>query len=162
MSATITALTVFPSRQRPSTFSAEADTHLSELALFQSQANVLAAEVSDNATTATAQAGIATDKAGEASASAGAALASENNASGFVTDAAAAAGATIWVSGTTYAIGNARFSPINFATYRRKTAGAGTVDPSLDATNWTAIVPPPLPFASTTALAQSQAIALCF
>ena len=50
--------------------------------------------------------------------------------------AAAAAGATIWVSGTTYAAGNARYSPIDFQTYRRKTAGAGTTDPSLDSTNW--------------------------
>lgn len=50
--------------------------------------------------------------------------------------AAAAAGATLWVSGTTYAAGNARYSPIDFQTYRRKTAGAGTTDPSLDSTNW--------------------------
>lgn len=50
--------------------------------------------------------------------------------------AAAAAGATLWVSGTTYAAGNARYSPIDYQTYRRKTAGAGTTDPSLDSTNW--------------------------
>lgn len=49
---------------------------------------------------------------------------------------AAAAGAIAWVSGTTYAIGNARYSPIDGQTYRRITAGAGTTDPSLDATNW--------------------------
>ena len=50
--------------------------------------------------------------------------------------AAAGAGATLWVSGTTYAAGNARYSPIDYQTYRRKTAGAGTTDPSLDSTNW--------------------------
>ncbi len=50
--------------------------------------------------------------------------------------AAAAAGAIAWVSGTTYAIGNARFSPIDGQTYRRITSGAGTTDPSADATNW--------------------------
>jgi hypothetical protein len=50
--------------------------------------------------------------------------------------ASAAANASIWVSGQTYAIGVVRFSPINFLSYRRKTAGAGTTDPSLDATNW--------------------------
>jgi hypothetical protein len=48
----------------------------------------------------------------------------------------AALAAIAWVSGTTYAIGDARYSPIDFQTYRRKTAGAGTTDPSLDGTNW--------------------------
>lgn len=143
----ITPLPTPPSRTVPATFSTLADAFLSALPTFQSEANSLAAEVELNATTvtttATTQAGIATDKAGEAADSAAAALASKNSASGFVTDAAAAAGATIWVSGTTYAIGNARFSPVNFLTYRRKTAGAGTVDPSLDATNWAVLVPKP-------------------
>ena len=41
-----------------------------------------------------------------------------------------------WVSGTTYAAGNVRYSPIDFFNYRRKTAGAGTTDPSADSTNW--------------------------
>lgn len=49
---------------------------------------------------------------------------------------AAAAGAILWVSGTTYAIGDARTSPTSLQTYRRKTAGAGTTDPNLDGTNW--------------------------
>ena len=43
---------------------------------------------------------------------------------------------TVWVSGTTYAAGNVRYSPVDFYVYRRKTAGAGTTDPSLDTTNW--------------------------
>jgi hypothetical protein len=50
--------------------------------------------------------------------------------------ATSAANASIWVSGQTYAVGVVRFSPINFLSYRRKTAGAGTTDPSVDATNW--------------------------
>jgi hypothetical protein len=50
--------------------------------------------------------------------------------------ATSSANASIWVSGQTYAIGVVRFSPINFLSYRRKTAGAGTTDPSLDAANW--------------------------
>lgn len=50
--------------------------------------------------------------------------------------AAAASGASVWVSGTTYAAGDCRYSPANYQTYRRKTAGAGTTDPSLDGTNW--------------------------
>lgn len=52
------------------------------------------------------------------------------------TSAAATAGAIAWVSGATYAIGDARYSLLNGKTYRRRTAGAGTTDPSADATNW--------------------------
>ncbi|MEX5689674.1 hypothetical protein, partial [Pseudomonas silesiensis] len=48
---------------------------------------------------------------------------------------AAAAGAILWISGTTYAVGDARISPTNFQTYRRKTVGGGTTDPNLDGTN---------------------------
>jgi hypothetical protein len=47
--------------------------------------------------------------------------------------------ATLWVSGTTYALGVCVYSPINSQTYRRIVAGAGTTDPSLDSTNWTQI-----------------------
>lgn len=59
-----------------------------------------------------------------------------NQLDAAVAVAVGAAGAIAWVSGTTYAIGNVRYSPINFLAYRRKTAGAGTTDPSLDTTNW--------------------------
>jgi hypothetical protein len=55
------------------------------------------------------------------------------------TSAAAAAnsvGAALWVSGTTYAIGDVRRSPTNYYPYRRLTAGAGTTDPVSDTTNW--------------------------
>lgn len=60
-----------------------------------------------------------------------------------VTAAAAAegsatlAGAVAWVSGTTYALGDAVYSLINLQTYRRSVAGGGTVDPSIDTANWT-------------------------
>lgn len=50
-------------------------------------------------------------------------------------NAEAAAGAlanAVWVSGTTYAAGDVRYSPLDFLDYRRKTNGAGTTDPSLD------------------------------
>lgn len=43
---------------------------------------------------------------------------------------------TKWISGTTYAIGDVTWSPADFQAYRRKTAGAGTTDPSADTTNW--------------------------
>lgn len=41
-----------------------------------------------------------------------------------------------WVSGATYAIGDVSWSLIDHLSYRRKTAGAGTTDPSNDPTNW--------------------------
>jgi hypothetical protein len=72
-----------------------------------------------------------------------AAVASEVNASESYANAVAAqasansVGAALWVSGTTYAIGDVRRSPANQFPYRRLTAGAGTTDPSADATNWT-------------------------
>lgn len=62
--------------------------------------------------------------------------------SNFVTEmnaAIAAVNMTKWISGTTYAIGDVTWSPITFYAYRRKTAGAGTTDPSDDATNWISI-----------------------
>lgn len=77
-----------------------------------------------------------TTKQAQAAASQVAALASENAA-------AASSGATIWVSGTTYAIGNVRWSPVTYQSYRRKTAGAGTTDPSADTTNWAVVTPSP-------------------
>lgn len=59
-----------------------------------------------------------------------------------------------WVSGTTYSVGDLRYSPITFQTYRRAIAGAGTTDPSLDVTNWVAV--------GGSTLAQLHAIALSF
>jgi len=44
--------------------------------------------------------------------------------------------AGLWVSGTTYAIGDKRFSPATGLLYLRITAGAGTTDPSADTANW--------------------------
>jgi hypothetical protein len=50
--------------------------------------------------------------------------------------AVAAANATKWVSGTTYDEGDVVWSPITYLSYRRKSTGGGTTDPSLDSTNW--------------------------
>jgi hypothetical protein len=50
--------------------------------------------------------------------------------------AAASVSAALWVSGTSYSIGDVRRSPITYFAYRRLTAGAGTTDPSADPTNW--------------------------
>ena len=72
-----------------------------------------------------------------------AAAASETNATAAAaaaaasaTAAAAGASAQAWASGTTYTIGQVVFSPISLLSYRRKTNGAGTTDPSADPTNW--------------------------
>lgn len=42
----------------------------------------------------------------------------------------------VWVSGTNYTTGQVRWSPADFGSYRRKTNGGGTIDPSNDPTNW--------------------------
>ncbi len=57
--------------------------------------------------------------------------------------AAASAGASAWVSGTTYALGDRVWSPLNQRLYSRSVAGGGTTDPSADAANWTPIWPLP-------------------
>lgn len=111
----ITALPTPPSRQDTLNFATRADAFLGQLPTFGTEANTLASAVNDYANAA--------------STSATSAAASEAGA-------VAASGVSIWISGTTYSIGQVRFSPINFLSYRRKTAGAGTTDPSADSTNW--------------------------
>jgi hypothetical protein len=111
----ITSLPVPPSRDDPSNFSSRADAFLSALPTFANEANGLQSDVNSKQTTAStaATSAIAAQAAAEA-----------------------ASNASIWVSGTTYAVGNVRFSPNTFRSYRRKTAGAGTTDPASDPTNW--------------------------
>lgn len=105
---TITALPTPPSRADSVNFSTRADALLAALVTFVNEMNAEALAVAANATLASSSA----------------------------TNAAASANAAIWVSGTTYAIGDVRWSPTTRYTYRRITAGAGTTDPSADATNW--------------------------
>jgi hypothetical protein len=142
----ITPLPTPPSRDDPANFATRADAFLGALPDFATEANALAVDVNANAVSADADAATATTKALEAAASANA--------------AAAASGAVKWVSGTTYAEGAVVWSPINYLSYRRKTAGGGTTDPSLDETNWAGILPPALPFSNNTALAQVMATRL--
>jgi hypothetical protein len=115
----ITPLPTPPSRDDPANFATRADAFLGALPDFATEANDLAVDVNDDAVVAAAS-------ASTASAAANAAVATAN--------------ATQWVSGTTYAIGNVVWSPINALSYRRITSGAGTTDPSADPTNWTQIV----------------------
>ena len=119
---TITALPTPPSRQDPVNFSSEADAFLGALPAFGTEANALASEVNAAASSASTSASDATT--------------AKNLAEAASTAAIAAAGASLWVSGTTYAVGDATISPIDLQTYRRVIAGAGTTDPSADATNW--------------------------
>lgn len=127
---TITPLPTPPSRSTdPANFSIEADAFVAALPEFVTDANAQASYLDGVASAVDAD-------AAAAAASAAAALVSENNAEAAAAAAAATADAELWVSGTTYAIGNNVFSPLNYQTYRRKTNGAGTTDPSLDGTNW--------------------------
>lgn len=114
--ATITTLPAAPSRgSSSSVFAAAADTLLSSLAQFVLDANALAAQTSADST----------NSANNASAAAG---------------AASSAGASAWVSGFSYSAGNTAYSLVDYQSYRRKTAGNGTLDPSSDATNWARII----------------------
>lgn len=125
----IAALPIAPSITRPVTFAEETDTFLLALDPFRTDANQLLADAQTAASTAVT-------KAGEALGSAGAASTSATNAATSEANAASSAGAAKWVSGTTYALGAAVWSPANRVVYRRIVAGAGTTDPSADATNW--------------------------
>jgi hypothetical protein len=120
-------ITALPALDRTSaTFKTDADAFFgSQLPAFAAEANALQTDVNAKQVLATAAAVTAATQAANSADSALAAAGS-----------AAVVGAVAWVSGTTYAIGDARYSPINLQTYRRKVAGAGTTDPSLDTTNW--------------------------
>ena len=48
-------------------------------------------------------------------------------------------GGTVWISGTTYAVGDKVYSPDNYVSYESKTAFTSSTDPSSDPTNWTQI-----------------------
>lgn len=122
-----------PSRTDPTNFSVRADNFLGELPDFATQVNALATELTALGNTVETNKNTAVTAANNAQASAFAATGSANNA-------ASSSGAALWISGTTYSVGNLVYSPITGRTYRRKIAGAGTTDPSADATNWIPIV----------------------
>lgn len=115
------------------TFNSKAFAFWAAIPGFRTEVNAVAVEINLNAIAAAASAASATTKAAEALVSE---LASVANAQA----AAASAGGSAWVSGTTYAVGDRRWSLANGYLYRRRTVGAGTTDPSADATNW-ALVP---------------------
>lgn len=129
MALHINALPTPPSRTSPGTFSDRADAFLGALPGFVTDANALAAEAEQNATSAANSAinsGLSAINAATSAAEAGMSAAA----------AVAVSGTDKWISGTTYTAGICVWSPVNYQTYRRKTNGAGTTDPSSDAINW--------------------------
>ena len=134
------AITPLPPAPQPTDSTAQFNTKAFEwvasLEDFVTETNATAVQVNaleeSTELSATASANSATASANSASASAISANASATSAE----TAAAATNAVRWVSGTTYAIGFLVYSPLDNRAYRRLTAGAGTTDPSLDATNW--------------------------
>jgi hypothetical protein len=112
-----------PSSQNPIPFAGIMDTFLAALGPFRAGMIAQAANCYSNAMDGYNNAQLALSSAISAAASAAA--------------ASATAGVTKWISGSSYIEGDdVTWSPINYLSYRRKTTGAGTLDPSADATNW--------------------------
>jgi hypothetical protein len=111
---TITPAPAVPIRGTP-TFKSYVDAFLTWLALVVAQFQALAANVYSNGL----------DAADSASAAAGSMAA-----------AVSATGVTVWVSGTVYASGVSKYSPLDFRTYRSRAAVTSANDPSIDPTNW--------------------------
>jgi hypothetical protein len=113
------AITPLPPAPEPSDtpqqFNSKAFAFVGALDTFVTEANAQAVQVE-------ADASDANDAKIDAEAAAAAAVASAN--------------ASKWVSGTTYDEGDVVWSPITYLSYRRKSTGGGTTDPSLDSTNW--------------------------
>jgi hypothetical protein len=98
----------------------------------QTELDALVIAVDTDATIATAQ-------AVSAAAQAVIAATHETNAATQATLAAGSAltsGAVIWITDLIYAAGDVRYSTVDYQVYRRKTSGAGSLDPSADSINW--------------------------
>jgi hypothetical protein len=119
----ISTLPTAPARtDAPAVFVTNADAFLGAIVVMQGQLNTSIGEMNTDIPTAITAASDAAQSAIDADA---AATAAENFSS-----------AIEWVSGTTYALGDVVWSPINYLPYRRIIAGAGATDPSADAVNW--------------------------
>lgn len=149
----VTALPTPPQRSDAANFATRGDAFLAALPTFQTETNAVATNAYNNAVESF-------DSATDAAVEAAAALVSQGAAAASATAAANSAGAALWVSGTTYAIGDVRRSPVNFFAYYRKTTGAGTTDPSADTTNWAlaaGALPVQITVTGTTAAATANA-----
>lgn len=125
------------------TFKTDLDTFfLSSLPQFVTEANALETAVDADRVAAAGSAIAAAASSVEAGSHADAARASANQAQDSAQAALAILAVNVapaFVSGQTVAIGDPRYSLVNFQTYRAKTAGAHTADPSADSVNWAAI-----------------------
>ena len=124
----ISELPPSPSTADGDNFDAVADAFLGAFPALRDEINASTAATYGNAVVAS-ESGLAAQQAA-------------NAAEQSVAAAAAAAGAVKWISGTAYAEGVVTWSPANYLNYRRKAAGAGAIDPSLDAANWALIGAP--------------------
>lgn len=146
----ITAAPTVPQRGDRTTFGARVDAFVTWMATGVSQFGAVATNTYNNAVDAYNNA-----VAGASSASA--ASTSAANAATSAIASAASAGAPLWVSGTTYAVGAAVWSPATRLVYRRIIAGAGTTDPSADLTNWAVLAGGSLTVATVTLTTQAAA-----
>lgn len=136
----ITPLPDPPSRLDPTNFAERSDAFMTALPVFATEAEAARLEVVAKEAAAAASAATATTQAGLATTNGAAQVALAAIQATAAASSAAVAGAVVWVSGLTYAQGDARYSPLNLQTYRRKVAGGGSTDPSIDLTNWTLAV----------------------
>jgi hypothetical protein len=111
-----------PQRGDPITFSDRVDAFIRWLTGAVLQFTLLAQNVYNNAV--------------DAFNSASSAANSATSAATQAANAESVVGIPAWVSGTTYAKNATAISQVNFQSYRRKVAGAGTTDPANDTTNW--------------------------
>lgn len=118
----ITELPTPPTRDDPDNFAERADTFLGALPNFAEELNTASdqIEASEQAAEDAADDSLASAIASAASASA----------------AASTAGADLWVSGTPYAQLDSAIDPVDFRTYRAKSAVTSATPPRSDATNW--------------------------
>ena len=146
---TITALPTPPSTSIPATFDTLADAFVAALPQLVTETNILAGEVvadRDSAEasniSAQAQVGLAADQVTLATDQVTLATAQAVLATNAANAAVATIGVSLWTN-VAYSAGDVRYSGINFLTYRRKSAGTYNLDPALDATRWTPVVPNP-------------------
>lgn len=115
---------------------------------FNTQIAAMCGNVQHNAGVAASAAAQAVAKAAEAAGSVGAAASQVVLAQNQVALAAAAAAgaesaanATKWLADADYAQGDVVYSPITYTSYRRKIAGSGGVDPSINVAAWAPVTP---------------------
>lgn len=127
---TITPLPTAPARtDPPATFITRADAFLAAMVTMQTELNTTIGSMNTDI------AGVNSNVIAAQAAQTGAETA-ETNAEAAQAAAESAANATLWVSGTSYSAGDVVYSPIDYKSYRAKTATSGTTDPSLDSVNW--------------------------